>query len=79
LKTQDERVRAAEEENVLFSIERLRLYPCVAKRLEEGALRLHAWFFKIATAELFAYDPALREFQLITQAFQNLGLPVPKS
>ena len=25
-------------------------------------LRLHGWFFKIATAELFAYDPETRQF-----------------
>jgi carbonic anhydrase len=66
LKSEAERIRAAEEENVLFSIERLQLYPCVAKKLREGTLRLHAWFFKIATAELFAYDPEQRQFQLIT-------------
>jgi len=67
LKTEAERIRAAEEENVLFSIERLQAYPSVAKRLQEGSLRLHAWFFKIATAELFAYDPDQRQFQPINE------------
>jgi carbonic anhydrase len=66
LQTDAERIRAAEEENVLFSIERLETYPCVARRVREGTLRLHAWFFKISTAELFAYDPEQRQFQLIT-------------
>jgi carbonic anhydrase len=63
----DSRKRAAEEENVLFSIEQLRTYPCVERRLNEGSLRLHAWFFKIATAELFAYDPEQKQFTLITR------------
>jgi carbonic anhydrase len=67
LKGKPERIRAAEEENVLFSIERLQEYPCVSKRLRDGSLRLHAWFFKISTAELFAYDPEQRQFQLITE------------
>jgi carbonic anhydrase len=71
LKTDAERIRAAEEENVLFSIERLQLYPSVAKRLTEGSLRLHAWFFKIASAELFAYDPEQRQFQPITEVANN--------
>jgi carbonic anhydrase len=62
-----ERLRAAEEENVLFSIERLQTYPTVAKKLKEGTVRLHAWFFKIATAELFAYDPEQRQFQPISE------------
>lgn len=68
LKAEPERIRAAEEENVLFSIERLHAYDCVSKRLQEGSLRLHAWFFKIASAELFAYEPEHRQFQLITEA-----------
>ncbi len=68
LRTERERMRAAEEENVLFSIERLHGYPCVSKRLQEGTLRLHAWYFKIDTAELFGYDAEQREFLHITEA-----------
>ena len=68
LKTHEEKIRAAEEENVLFSIERLRSYFCVRQKLSEGALRLHAWFFKIGSAELFAYDPAQKQFIPITRA-----------
>jgi carbonic anhydrase len=68
LKSETERTRAAEEENVLFSIERLHLYPCVSKRLQEGTLRLHAWFFKIDTAELFGYDADHRQFLHITES-----------
>jgi carbonic anhydrase len=67
LQSPTERIRAAEEENVLFSIDQLHSYPCVAKKLQEGALRLHAWFFKIDTAELFGYEPEHRQFQLITE------------
>ena len=78
LKTEAERTRAAEEENVLFSIERLTAYPCVSKKLQEGALRLHAWFFKIDTADLFAYDPDHRQFQLITELASNPGGPSPQ-
>jgi carbonic anhydrase len=74
LKTDAERLRAAEEENVLFSIERLHSYECVSRRLAEGSLRLHAWFFKIATGELFAYDPVPKQFVPITRAENGLGL-----
>jgi carbonic anhydrase len=61
------RVTAAAEENVLFALENLRSYPAVASRLAQGSLRLHGWFFKIATAELFAYDPETRQFAPLTQ------------
>ena len=57
-----ERLNAAAEENVLFALENLHTYPGVLRRLEDGSLRLHGWFFKIATAELFAYDPETRQF-----------------
>jgi carbonic anhydrase len=56
------RGNAAAEENVLFGLENLRSYPCVQNRLADGTLQLHGWFFKIATAELFAYDPGTRQF-----------------
>lgn len=53
---------AAGLENVLFALDNLHSYPCVQERLADGTLRLHGWFFKIATAELFAYDPESRQF-----------------
>lgn len=56
------RENAAAEENVLFGLDNLHSYPCVQERLADGSLRLHGWFFKIATAELFAYDPETRQF-----------------
>ena len=63
-----ERETAAAEENVLFGLDNLHSYPCVQERLMDGSLRLHGWFFKIATAELFAYDPATRQFSpLVTE------------
>ncbi len=58
-----ERLRAAEEENTLFALENLQTYPCVQDRLVDGSLRVHGWFFKIATADLFAYDPESKQFE----------------
>jgi carbonic anhydrase len=64
LKEEDQCTTAAQE-NVLFSIENLHTYPCVVKKLEEKTLRLHGWFFKIASAELFAYDPVKKQFETL--------------
>lgn len=61
----DAKINAAAEENVLLALENLCTYPAVMKRLQEGTLRLHGWFFKIATAEIFAYDPESQQFQRI--------------
>src|SRR5450432_3572621 len=63
----DERATAAAEENVLLALENLHTYPCVQTRLADGSLSLHGWFFKIATAELFAFDPDSRQFQKIVE------------
>lgn len=57
-----ERTTAAAEENVLFALENLHSYPSVQQRLADGSLHLHGWFFKIASAELFAFDPELNQF-----------------
>lgn len=57
-----ERTTAAAEENVLFALENLHSYPAVQRRLADGSLHLHGWFFKIASAELFAYDPEPMQF-----------------
>ncbi len=65
LQDQD-RYTAAAQENVLFSLENLHTYPCVTKRLNDQSLRLHGWFFKIATAELFAYDPSKKQFEALS-------------
>jgi carbonic anhydrase len=56
------RETAAAQENVLYALDNLHSYPCVQERLINGTLGLHGWFFKIATAELFAYDPEKRQF-----------------
>ena len=62
LVSREERTIAAAEENVLFALENLHSYVAVQSRLDEGSLQLHGWFFKIATAELFAYDPGTKQF-----------------
>jgi carbonic anhydrase len=62
LKTVEERQTALAEENVLFGLDNLHSYPCVEQRVADGTLQLHGWFFQIATAELYAYDPATRQF-----------------
>ena len=62
LRSHEEQVTAAGEENVLFALENLYSYPCVQNRLADGSLRLHGWFFVIATAELFAFDPDSKQF-----------------
>jgi carbonic anhydrase len=62
IKDTQHRMNLAAAENVLFALENLQSYFCVQDRLVDGSLRLHGWFFEIATAELLAYDPDKRQF-----------------
>lgn len=64
----EDRATAAAEENVLFGLENLHTYPIVADRLAKGVLRLHAWVFKIATAELYAFDPEAKQFSRLVES-----------
>ncbi len=58
----DARMTAAVEENVLIQLENLRTFPFVARRLEAGTLKMSGWVFKIATGDVFAYDPIAEQF-----------------
>ena len=62
------RLVAAAEENVLVQLENLRTYPFVSARLETGKLKLAGWVFKIATAQVFGYNPVLEQFVAFARA-----------
>lgn len=51
--------------NVLAQIENLKTYPQVAERLASGALRLHGWWFDIATGHVFAFASDVQKFVII--------------
>jgi carbonic anhydrase len=54
--------------NVLRQMDHLRTYPIVRERLQAGRLRLHAWWFDIAEAEVLCYDEKARRFVVIDEA-----------
>jgi carbonic anhydrase len=51
--------------NVLKQLDHLRTYPIVRERLQAGRLRLHAWWFDIAEAEVLSYDERVKRFVVI--------------
>jgi carbonic anhydrase len=59
------RQTAAVEENVLVQLENLRTFDFVTEGLERGSLKMNGWVFKIATGEVFDYDPVLEQFVLL--------------
>lgn len=53
--------------NVLEQIEHLKTYPIVQKKLAENAVKLHGWWFDLATADVHYYNVAKHEFIIIDQ------------
>jgi carbonic anhydrase len=58
----EERKTAAVEENVLLQLENLRSFDFVARRLDDGRLKMNGWVFRIATGDVFDYDPVSGQF-----------------
>ncbi len=56
------RMTAAVQENVLVQLENLRSFEFVSRRLDSGVLKMSGWVFKIATGEVYDYDPVSEQF-----------------
>src|SRR5579885_1602002 len=56
--------------NVMAQLDNLRTYPQVADALTAGALRLHGWWFDIATGNVHAFEPDENRFVVIDK---NVG------
>ena len=57
--------------NVLLQMENIKSYPDVKKRIKEGTLAVHGWWFDIAKADVYAYQESANEFTLIDKEFSN--------
>lgn len=53
--------------NVLQQIDHLLSYPVVKERVDSGKLKLHGWWFELTTANVYAYDEAVKKFVLIDE------------
>lgn len=50
-------VAEAVQTHVLAQVEKLRAYPCVRERVEDGSLTLHAWYYEVHTGAVTAQSP----------------------
>jgi len=53
--------------NVLLQLEHLQTYPLVRQSVAEGRLRIHAWWFDIAQANVFAFEATENRFVLLDE------------
>jgi carbonic anhydrase len=62
LDSDEARLSATIEENVLVQLEHLRTHPAVAAGLSRNSLTLHGWVYKFVTGEVFAFHPGEGQF-----------------
>lgn len=58
---------ATEKFSVVFQLQNLLTYPNVRKRVMEGTLFLHGWYYRLDTGEIEYFDPESQEFLPITR------------
>lgn len=67
------RCRACEQAAILVSLENLLTYPWIRRRVEQGRLALHGWYFDMTSGELLQYQPAKVGFEVLVASAQSLG------
>lgn len=53
--------------NVLQQLDNLKTYPLIAQRLQSKDLRIHGWWFDLATANVYYYNTIQTKFLLINE------------
>lgn len=61
-RSSEEQHKACELASILHSLDNLLTYPWLKRRVEEGKLKLHGWYFEMGTGALLAYSPRQQEF-----------------
>jgi carbonic anhydrase len=61
------RANTLSQRNVIQQLEHLRSYPLVDERLRAGKLRLHAWWFELKNADVYAYESEIQKFVLFDE------------
>ncbi|MFF4907374.1 carbonic anhydrase [Streptomyces sp. NPDC001260] len=62
---EDPTVAEGVQSHVLTQLLRLRSYPYIEKKLADGRLTLHAWFYEVHTGAVLAHDPAADAFKAL--------------
>jgi carbonic anhydrase len=60
-----ESVDSAARAVTVRQLENLKTYPLVRERIEQGQLKLHAWFYDLGTVELYEWSERTEEFVVV--------------
>lgn len=63
----DELARECEKDSILASLDNLMTFPMVERRVREGRLQLHGWYFDMAAGKLHGYDRNTGRFEPLGQ------------
>jgi carbonic anhydrase len=58
----EELLKATEKFSLIFQLQNLLTYPSVKKRVDEGKLYLHGWYYHLDSGVVEYYDPDDKEF-----------------
>ncbi|MDO0937433.1 carbonic anhydrase [Streptomyces sp. DG2A-72] len=61
----DPTVAEGVQSHVLAQLLRLRSYPCIAQKLTQGQLALHAWYYEVHTGAVLAHTPQTDTFKAL--------------
>jgi carbonic anhydrase len=64
-KSREIQTRACEQASILKSLENLMSYPWISRRVNDGDLALHGWYFDMENGTLMQYDSDTGEFHVI--------------
>ena len=60
-------LRYTEKVSVIFQLQNLLTYPAVKKRVDEGKVFLHGWYYDMESGVIDYYDDELYEFRPLVQ------------
>ena len=55
------------QRNILQQIVHIKSYPAVQRKIEEGLLQVHGWYFDIGKGDVYGYEQEFNKFILIDQ------------
>ena len=65
--SRDKMLRYTEKISVVYQIDNLLTYPGIQRRVDEGSLFLHAWYYDMQSGEIEYYDDENYEFKPLRQ------------
>lgn len=63
----DEKIRVTEKISIMFQLDNLLSYPAVKRRIEDGLLVIHGWYYELQSGKIKYFDSSSMEFKELSQ------------